>query len=434
MKNICIFLRRNTTVNKTIKGACLVAATAMLPLSQAATAGEVNISGWVNESMLYFDDSTNSDIVATQDNGTTLATRIACTGTQELPNSGGMTAGFEISMEPTNGLAASNGVTPLLTDLNTLADSNSFGTDIGLLGSNLFIAGGFGKVTLGTQTMPTDNIAVLSDPSMTLWSGVSPVFRGGGTTIQGLGAGAANTTWASNLLCQTSGLGIGFDCNGVYRTGIRYDLPAFAGVKVAVGYANDDIYDVSLNHAGSIAGLNTTLGMGFAINQGAGRAGIQESKVFQVQGGLMDPGTGIFGSIAYMNDDGDLDAASLAVNAQIAATGVEVSDETESYFIKAGIKRDFNTLGPTVLSFKYGNYKGGFGAGDVGMSDVEVDRIGFEIVQYFGAGFQIYGTWEQLDLDAECENGSAANQATCRTNYDGAEELDMFALGATYFF
>ena len=120
MKNICIFLRRNTTVNKTIKGACLVAATAMLPLSQAATAGEVNISGWINESMLYFDDSVNSDIIATQDNGTTLASRIAFTGTQELPNSGGMTAGFELSMEPSNGLAASNAQTPLLIDLSKI--------------------------------------------------------------------------------------------------------------------------------------------------------------------------------------------------------------------------------------------------------------------------------------------------------------------------
>ena len=50
-------------MNKTkLKGACLVAATAMLPLSQAATAGEVNISGWINEGMFYYDDGNNSDI------------------------------------------------------------------------------------------------------------------------------------------------------------------------------------------------------------------------------------------------------------------------------------------------------------------------------------------------------------------------------------
>lgn len=422
-------------MNKTIKGACLVAATAMLPLSQAATAGEVNISGWVNEAMFYYDDSNNSDIVSTQDNGTTLATRLTFTGTQELPNSG-LTAGFEISMEPTNGLG--NGATPLLSGQTALENSNSFGSDIGLLASNLNIAGGFGKLTLGTQSMPTDNIGVLSDPSLTLWSGVSPVFRGGGFTIQGLGAGAAaaRTTFAGNIQCVTAALGIGFDCNGVYRTGIRYDLPAFMGVKLAVGYANDDIYDISLNHSGSIAGLNTVIGMGYAINQGGGNTNVAESEIFQVQAGLMDPGTGIFGSIAYMKDEGDLTAVGLAVNAGTAASGITHSDEMESYFIKVGVKRAFNSLGDTAISFKYGSYEDGFGTGDVGVVGSELDRIGVEIVQYFGAGFQIYGTWEQLDLDMDCAN-SAANLtagATCTTNYGGAEELDMFALGATYFF
>lgn len=409
--------------SKLIKRASLVALTAMLPLSQVATAGEVNISGWINEGMFAYDDGDSSDIVATGDNGTTLNSRIAFTGMQELPNSG-LTAGFELTFEPQSGLG-DGGITPLLfMNQANAGDNNHFGNGITLLASNIHLSGGFGKVTLGTQTMPTDNIAVLSDPSLTLWSGVSPVFRGNGFTIQGLGATAANTTWASNLACVTTpGLGIGFDCNGVYRTGIRYDLPAFAGIKIAVGYANDDIYDISLNHSGSVAGLSTSLGMGYAINNGAGAglvSGNGETEVFQVQGGLMDPGTGIFGSVAYMHDEADGAAAN---------TG----DELDSYFIKVGVKRAFNSLGDTAISFKYGSYNDGFGAGDVGMTGTEVERVGVELVQYFGAGFQIYGTWEQLDLDVDC-GGTVAATATCNANYGGADELDLFALGATYFF
>lgn len=418
-----------------IKKAGYVAMAAMLPLSQVATAGEVNISGWINEGMLYTDDGNNSDFSQVQDNGTTLASRLSFTGTQELPNSG-LTAGFELSVEPGNTLGANNGATPLLSSQAALSNSNNFGSDIGLLASNIHLSGGFGKLTVGTQSMPTDNIGVLSDPSLTLWSGVSPVFRGAGFTIAGLGAGAVDTTWGSNLQCQTSTLGIGFDCNGVYRNGVRYDLPAVMGVKIAVGYANDDIYDISLNHSGSIAGLNTVIGMGYAINQGGGNTTVAESEVFQVQAGLMDPGTGIFGSIAYMKDEGDLTAAALAVNAGTAASGIQVSDETESYFIKVGVKRAFNSLGDTAISFKYGSYEDGFGTGGVGVTGTEVERIGFELVQYFGAGFQIYGTWEQLDLDVDCENSAAlaTAAATCNAAYGGAEELDMFALGATYFF
>lgn len=424
--------------SKLLKRASIVAMAAMLPLSQAS-AGEVNISGWINEGMFYYDDSNNSDIIAVQDNGTTLSSRISFTGTQELPNSG-LTAGFELTFEPadsfdTGGLnPTSDGATPLLQGQTALENTNNFASDLGLLASNLHIAGNFGKLTLGTQSMPTDNIAVLSDPSLTLWSGISPVFRGSGFTIQGVTG--TNTTWGSNMQCQTAGLGIGFDCNGVYRTGIRYDMPAFMGIKLAFGYANDDIYDVSLNHSGSIAGLNTTIGMGYAINQGGGNTNIAESEIFQVQAGLMDPGTGIFGSIAYMKDEGDLTAAGLAINATTGTTGITHSDEMESYFIKVGVKRAFNSLGDTAISFKYGSYEDGFGVGDVGVTGSEVERIGFELVQYFGAGFQIYGTWEQLDLDVDCANsaGLLTAAATCAGNYGGAEELDMFALGATYFF
>lgn len=426
--------------SKLLKRASLVAMAAMLPLSQVATAGEVNISGWINEEMFAYDDGVGSDIIAAEANGITLGTRLQFAGTQELPNSG-LTAGFEFSVEP-------GGLTPLLsiTQANG-GDNNTAFTSVNLLSSSVNISGGFGKLTLGTQSMPTDNIAVLSDPSLTLWAGVSPVFRGNGLTIQGLGAGATNSTWSSFLACLTTpGLGIGFDCNGVYRTGIRYDLPAFAGVKIAVGYANDDIYDISLNHSGSIAGLNTVIGMGYAINQGGGGSNVggTESEVFQVQAGLMDPGTGIFGSIAYMVDEAD----------GIAGATTLLGDEVDSYYIKVGVKRAFNSLGDTALAFTYGSYNDAFGSGvgpatvtvtpasgvgtlaftgaagaaNPGITGSEVERLGVSITQYFGAGFQIYGTWEQLDLDVDC------NTAACTTAYGGADELDMFALGATYFF
>ena len=413
-------------MNKTklLKRASLVAMTAMLPFSQVATAGEVNISGWVNEGMYYYDDGNSSDVSVVQDNGTTLATRINFIGTQELPNSG-LTAGFEVSVEPVNGLGADHGITPLLfaTQANT-GDINDFGSDIGLLGNNIFLSGAFGKLTWGTQSMPTDNIGVLADPSMTLWTSVSPVFRGNGFTIQGLGAGAANTTWGSNLTCRTSGLGIGFDCNGVYRNGIRYDLPAFAGIKVAVGYANDDIYDIAAKWDGDVAGLKASIHGGYNIISSTVIGG-DDGETFQVTGGLMDPGTGLFINVSYMKDEVDGAPATTATTF--------TSDEVDSYFIKGGIKRDFNSLGPTVLGLIYGSYNDGFAAADTGVTGSEVERFGVSVTQYFGAGFQIYGTWEQLDLDVDC-GGTAASAATCATNYGGADELDMFALGATYFF
>lgn len=427
----CIFLKEEYRVNKTIKGACLVAATAMLPLSQAATAGEVNISGWVNEELFITDDGQGGDFTATEGNGITLGTRVTFSGTQELPNSG-LTAGFEFSIEP-------GGNTPLLslTQANANTQNGAF-QSVNVLASNFHVSGSFGKITLGTQSMPTDNIGVLADPSVTLWTNISPVFRGNGYTIQGLGAGATNSTWASFLACATTGLGIGYDCNGIYRTGLRYDLPTFMGVNIAVGYANDDIYDIAAKWDGEVAGLKASLHGGYSMLQGDTVLGT-EGDVFQVTGGLMDPGTGLFASVSYMKDEVD-------------GAGAGVGDEIDSYYVKAGIKRDFNSLGPTAFSFTYGSYNDAFGTGAVaagtagsvsaagvaqaasaavanpGITGSEVERIAIGVTQYFGAGFQIYGLWEQLDLDVDCST------AACSTAYGGAEELDMFVLGGTYFF
>ena len=82
---------------KTLKGAALVAATSMLPLSQAAMA-EVTISGWVNEGVTFYDTGASSDAVQLSDNGTTLGTRMTFAGSSEVAT--GIDAGFEIILEP----------------------------------------------------------------------------------------------------------------------------------------------------------------------------------------------------------------------------------------------------------------------------------------------------------------------------------------------
>jgi hypothetical protein len=436
-------------VNKTIKGACLVAATAMLPLSQAAKA-DVNISGWVNEGAMYYDDGASSDIVQSADNGTTLNSRISFTGSHELPNSG-LSAGFEISIEPSSGFNPGlfGGSTPLaVSNQSFFGDDNNFLSSVTVLASNIWVSGSFGKLTIGTQSMPTDNIGVLEDPSVTLWANISPVFRGNSFTINNGGG----TGWGNWLNCFTTpGLQIGFDCNGVYRNGIRYDLPAFGPVTVAVGYANDDIYDVAAKYKGTLGGLNTSLALGYAMNQGptlptglisnaattglsgtggdafnlqALPSGFDETEIFQVQLGVMDPGTGLFGAISYQHEEADLSGTPAA----------NVSDDTDAWYFKGGIKRDFNSLGPTSFHFAYGSYNDQYDAtrAAAGVTGSEVERISFGVTQYFGAAFQIYGTWEQLDLDVDC--GIAATAATCNASFGNADELDMFNLGATYFF
>ena len=389
---------------KTLKGTALVVAASMLPLSQAVMA-DVSISGWANEGITFYDDGASSDAVQTSDNGTTLGTRLTFAGSSEV--STGLTAGFEIILEPSaTGNLLGFGSTNGLND-----DQN--GHDIGVLGNSVNVGGAWGKVTVGLQSMPTDNIAVLEDPSLTLWSSISPVFRGNDATIQGL-EGATKTKWSNFLQCLgVEGLGIGIDCNGIYRSGVRYDLPAFGPVTIAVGYANDDVYDIAAKYKGTLGRVSSQIALGYSINQSGG-ATIDEAETFQMQAGLMDPVSGLFGSIAYQNEEAD----GLA-----AGSG----DDTDAWWLKVGIKKQWFAAGNTSLSFNYGQYIDQYAAVEDGITGSEVQRIGLSVDQYFGSSLIIYGVWEQLDLDVD-------GDATTATMYGGAQELDLFTLGATYFF
>jgi hypothetical protein len=414
---------------KTLKGAALVVATSMLPLSQAAMA-EVTISGWINEGMTYADDGNESAFFQTSENGHTLGSRLTFAGSSEVAT--GITAGFELILEPQStsellgsgsgqrgggvagffGKESAGGPDDFLGSIGL----PSLGHDIEILGNSLFVSGAWGKVTVGLQSMPTDNIAVLEDPSLTLWSAISPVFVGNAAAIMGPGGVSTGATWGAGFLNCGSGIGgIGIDCNGIYRKGVRYDLPAFGPVTIAVSYANDDTYDIAAKYKGNMGRINAQLALGYAVVNplvAKGPFGNSGTDNFQLQAGLSDFGqTGLFGSIAYQNEEMDTVAAGL-------------DDSTDAWWLKVGIKKQWSSLGDTSISFNYGQYndQNNF---DARLTGSEVERIGVEVNQYFGSGLIIYGVWEQLSLDVEGPNAAA---------YDDADDLDTFRLGATYFF
>ena len=397
-----------------------IPAAALLGLSHVALADaggdNWSISGWINEGMTWYSDGANSDLVQASDNGTQGGSRVTLSGNVDLPNTG-LNAGFEVIFEP------QSEETPLISaNQRTFGDASGHG--IGILGNSLHLSGGFGKLTFGLQSMPTDNIAVLADPSMTLWSAVSLVIRANGFSIN-KGSGAR---WGHFLNCFTApGLGIGIDCNGIYRQGVRYDLPSFGPVSVAVGWANDDIYDIAAKYNDELGGLKTMLHLGYALNQGVNpnATAIYHNKArnFQAQLGLMDPGTGIFGTFAYQHETADIPAAN--------RTGprVKLSDKTHAWWTKVGVKRAFNSLGDTAISFQYGNYSDQYGYMQArnGVTGSKVRRMGFAVDQYFGSRLIIYGAWERLGLDVE---GSANAKAL----YGSTDDLHIFSTGLTFFF
>lgn len=378
-----------------------------------------SISGWINEGAAYYDDGESADLVQVSDNGTTLGSRITLAGSADLPNSGAR-AGFEVILEPQSVL------TPLIFSNQTNFDSQN-GGDIRLLGSSAYIEGSAGKLTVGLQTMPTDNIAVLADPSLTLWSSISPVFRFNGFNIRGTTDG--NAVWGDFLECLTGNElqgagGIGIDCNGIYRNGIRYDLPTFAeGLNIAAGYANDDIFDVALKYTADFGGVTGMFHAGFATNSG-GTAYYESARNIQFQAGLQHKDTGLFATFAYQNEQAnDLTALGESIN---------YGDNTNAWWLKAGIKKNWLPFGDTSISGWYGQYSDQYGninetltSGTV--TDSQLQRIGFSVDQYFGSKLIVYMVYENLDIEVDGTGGAEAAFAN-------AEAINSVVFGMTFFF
>jgi len=163
----------------------------------------------------------------------------------------------------------------------------------------------------------------------------------------------------------------------------------------------------------------------------------KEAENFQIQAGLMDPETGLFGSIAYQNEDADLSPGMQAFATSTLLGGV-VTDDSDAWWLKVGIKKQWFSVGDTSLSFDYGQYDDQYGlaSATAGVTGSEVERIGVALDQYFGSSLIIYGKWEQLDLDVDTTAASnAAFAAAGLGPYGGGvQELDTFTLGAVYFF
>jgi hypothetical protein len=387
---------------------------ALVGLFAAPAMADVSISGWINQEVSYLDNGDSTELISNAGNGTTLGSRITFAGSSDLP--GGYQAGFDLTLEPLNlpGYLGAGSA----CDIGGCGDQN--GDFLNTLGHSLFFSGGFGKVTMGLQSMPTDNIAVLEDPSLTLWSSISPVFANNAASLTGdpafASGGALSGAVAGDFLqCyMVSGLNIGIDCNGIYRQGVRYDLPTFVdGLGIAIGWANDDVYDVAGKYKTAFGRVNAQIAVGYSENHGLGSNAQADN--LQIQAGFMDnAGSGLFGSVAYQREETDL-------------TG---TDTTDAYWFKAGIKRAFNSLGDTAISGQFGMYNDQFFNTSVGggaaavVNGSEVTRYGVELVQYFGSAFQAYVVWETLDVEADLIAGGTAD----------ADEVMNVRVGGVVFF
>jgi hypothetical protein len=187
-------------------------------------------------------------------------------------------------------------------------------------------------------------------------------------------------------------------------------------VSIAVGYANDEIYDIAVKYAAEHEGFKTNLHAGYSVNKdGGSNVGGNSSTTLQLQAGLMHIESGVFGVATYQMEEAD-DA--------IVGSG----DDTDAYYFKAGIRKQFNRFGDSAFYAEYASYNDQYGMAHLdGVTGSELSQWGVAAEQYFGSRFLVYAKYENLSLDID---GSESAQGI----YNSAEDLTLIQLGGTVFF
>jgi len=344
----------------------------------------LTVSGWVAEQITWWDDGHESNAYVTG-LGTTLGSNVKFTGQATIVP--GWTAGYVLHIEI-------DGSDSLTTDQDTPNGPGLFAQTanyVQAMQSYWFIKSEtYGKVSVGLQSMVSDNAAILVDGSGSLVPANWVAFDVLSFNIRDSAGGNTGATWGGAGAC------IPGDCFGVPFNSVRYDSPTFAGFSASASWGDDDIWDIGLRYAGEMHGFKIAATVVYA--EGTAQSSVGDVEYTQAGLYLQHIGTGLFGLINY----GEIDGADVA-----AGTDPDV------WYFKAGIRQRWNHLGASVL---YGEYL----TSEEGVSaDSEFEWWGLGAVQEVdAAAMSLWIKYRQYSFD---------DAATCAA---GCEDLDEFTAGA----
>ena len=311
----------------------------------------LELSGWLNKTMLFWDDSIRKDVYAGIDNNAAQS-RWRFTGNAGITSD--VRAGFVYEFgqwgSQTNSVNQANG-----------GDDNSFGPGA-LRQANVWVESKrLGRVTIGFASQATDGIAEI-DLSRT-----------------DVVSGSSVDTWVANFLDVI---------NGSYATGanrimyfhflgnfdggrdqlIRYDSPMLAGFQFSASMSGATLHpldangvlppfasskrewDVALRYAAEWNGVRFAAGVGYHIGMvadgvelitGFGRDRMPYNEKFVGSASILHMPTGLF-----------LSAAAGQMN-NLATTLWPEGDTNKYFYVKSGLQRNLTGFGDTVF---YGEY------------------------------------------------------------------------------
>lgn len=393
----------------------------------------VKISGWVAKELMIWDDGDLSDAYVVGPS-TTLGTHFKISGEGQIKP--GWSAGFDVHIEVLSSEslfvdqfdddAGGNRVNPLLTYLYIKSDQ-------------------LGKLSIGKLSQASDNAAILADFSgslvqanWVLFDGASFFLRPEGSGLSGHD-GLSGNRIGSLGYCGQTGLGIGADCNGVPTDAIRYDSPTIAGFSASASWGEDDFWDVAARYAGEWNSIKLKVEGAYAWN-GDRDDGV-DSEYFQIGAMIMHTPTGLFLYGAY----GEEDISGLYID--VGDDNLQEVDDNDHWYVKGGVRRQWFSLGHTVLYGEYGQYNdmyGGFSCSatldgpnntigkecrdddGIAVTGSQIERWGLGIVQEIdSAAMSIWAKYVNLDPEIDYIELDTEDHRT-----QDYEEFHTFLVGA----
>lgn len=306
----------------------------------------LTISGYIVQELTYWDDGQESNAYI-HDFGPTQASNVRFSGQATIVP--GVSAGYLLRMQLLDGDAfGRDGATAM----NQANDDLNRGVAVHM--SYWYLQSkDLGKISVGRLAQAGKSAAMFTDQSgtqlidnYTFLAGF-PQF-----TIRSDGDLApANLTWGQLAFCYWQALPLGGDCTGVVMDGVRYDSPAYKGFTFSASWGEDDFWEVAGRYAGELAGFKLSLGVAYSVNTDENAIGPavtnnKDSESFQAGGYVQHIGTGLFLHAAYGHEDNN---DTLLLNGRTTKDG-------EHWYVKAGIRQKWSSLGATILYGDYAEY------------------------------------------------------------------------------
>lgn len=418
----------------------------------------VTISGWVTKSVNWWDDGDLQNVVV-GDKGEETQSHFSISGSATIAP--GWSGGYLIDIEaPADAFGFfANQFDETIPDLGNITTHLSY---IWLSSDKL------GTLNWGTLHQATDNLTLLIDLSGTVIESNATFMEGNGFFLRPSGAkglgGLVPASWASFTLCNMSSVGGGADCNAIPEAGVRYDSPTFGGFTVSGGYYSDavnpgvKVSDVALKYNGDLGNFKVSAAAGYTNSNGPTLAPVvkKNNDYYQAGASVLHMPTGLWFYGAWWQED--------IGGAGNTPFGVSSAAQTSDvFFTKAGIKRNWNALGATVLWGEYGLYDDQFsglantnvcavggglnggggpaGGAPTGVAPVclanptvfvtgsEATRFGLGATQEIdSAAMHLYVRWLHNEIDVDLVNGLGA-----RVNQD-FEDWNLIQAGGIIFF